>query len=157
MRIFFLKCREPVGREILEGYKDLQVLNSRYVAGREHIEFAVAQADEAFRKGKNISRDPHVEVLVRASGQRQIKKALELFGLSSREIVVIGEKLPEELRECGCVESSGEVDEEKYEGIKDAFGISEAEILAAGSEDFSEKVRSLKEIIKERVALTDIA
>ncbi|MEE8168150.1 MAG: KEOPS complex subunit Cgi121 [Candidatus Hydrothermarchaeales archaeon] len=156
MEIFFLRRKKAVGKEFLERYSDLQVLDSRYIAGREHIEFALNQAEKAFEEGTNISKKLFVEILVRASCQRQIKKALALFSLGSREIVVICKELPEELSRYGCQELAEEVFEDKYEGIKEAFEITETEILAVSGEAFHDRVNALKEIIKERVALVAI-
>lgn len=153
MKILPLRCKKPLNKEILEKYKHVQIIDSRLVAGKEHIEFAISQAEKAFKRGENLGNDFFIEVLVRASAQRQIKKAIEIFGLkNSREVILICEKLPEQmLREYECKEASLEINEEKYERIKRLFGIDEKEIRTAARG--REKKNVLKNIVKDRIAL----
>ncbi len=155
MKIQFLVCKKPVGREVIEKPRNIQVLNSKYVAGREHIEFSLNQANKAFEIGENISNDLMVELMVRASANRQIKRAFELFGLPSREVVVLGSETPKNFHEYGCTKAREEITIEKYEDIKKIFDIQEKEILAISKEDFRSKAKALQEIIKERIALVN--
>lgn len=154
MKIIALKCRRPLNKEVLKRYKHVQIIDSRLIAGEEHIEFAVEQAEKAFKRAENLSNDFFIEVLVRASTQRQIKKAIEIFGLrNSREAILICREFPKEiLKEYKCEEASLEIDEKKYERIKELFNIDENEIrTAARSGEKKENV--LKNIVKERIAL----
>lgn len=157
MKVVPLRCKTPVSREALERYKDVQLIDPRYVAGREHLEFAILQAERAFERGENISNNIFIEILVRASAQRQIKKAFEIFGLkTSGRVVAISEELPKKLmEEYGCEEDQRilEMDEEKYERVKEIFDVDEEEIAAVSDGSFSDRARMLKEIIKERIAL----
>jgi tRNA threonylcarbamoyladenosine modification (KEOPS) complex Cgi121 subunit len=157
MRVYSLKCRRTIGKEIIEEYRDLQVIDSMYVAGKEHLEFALAQAEKAFQRKTNISKDPLMEVIVRASAQRQIKKALETYGVqNSKSVYVLGEELPRELLDdYGCVEAELGIDENKYEDLVDKFEVTEEEIGAITGASFNERVKALKEIIKERIALLE--
>jgi KEOPS complex subunit Cgi121 len=157
MRARYLKCRRPLDKEVLRKYPDIQVVDAKFVAGRDHLEFAIAQAEKAFKRGTNICNDPLIEPLLRASGQRQIKKALELFGINnSREVFILSEKLPSELLEdYSCVEKNADINLEKYEVLKKAYGVDEAEIAATAGKGFDEKVKTLKNIIKERIALIE--
>ncbi len=154
MKILPLKCRKPLNKEVLEKYKDVQIIDSGFVAGKEHIEFAVSQAEKAFKRGENFSNDFFIEVLVRASAQRQIKKAIEIFGLrNSRKVILICERLPERLlREYECEEATLEIDEGKYERIKGLFGIDEREIKTVARSG-EEKKNVLADIVKDRIAL----
>lgn len=156
MEIQFLKCKKSLGKDVMEKYEGIQMLNSRYIAGREHVEFSIIQAKRAFEKGENITNDLLLELTVRASAQRQIKKALELFGLPAKEVVVVGDEIPKTLMEYGCAKAKGEITPEKYEDIKTAFGIREDEIQAVSNGDFETKTKVLQEIIKERIALVNI-
>jgi KEOPS complex subunit Cgi121 len=158
MKVYCLRCRKALGKEVVEKYRDIQVVDARYVAGREHLEFALTQAEKAFKRGSNISNDPMMEVLVRASAQRQIKKALELFGVNgSREVYIIGKELPLELiRSYGCEEVEPRISRGKYRRLKEKFGIGEAEIAAVAGRDYEARVEALKNIIKERVALLEV-
>ncbi len=153
MKILPLRCKRPLNKEILEKYKRVQIIDSCLVAGKEHIEFAISQAEKAFKRGENFGNDFFIEVLVRASAQRQIKKAIEIFGLkNSREVILICDKLPEQiLEEYECKEASLEIDDEKYGRIKRNFGIDEKEIRTAARG--REKKNILKSIVKDRIAL----
>ena len=59
----------------------IQLLNADGIAGEEHILHATHQAIEAFKRKDNIANDLGLEICVRASGQRQISKAIKLLGL----------------------------------------------------------------------------
>lgn len=157
MRVYCLRCRKPLGKEVVERFKGIQVVDARYVAGREHLEFALAQAEKAFEQGSNISKDPMIELLVRASAQRQIKKALELFGVNnSREVYIIGEELPSGLvHSYGCEEVEPRITRGKYGRLREKFGVGEAEIAAVAGHDYEARVEALKNIIKERIALLE--
>lgn len=156
LKIIPLKCQRALDKEVLKKVQNAQILDSRFIAGEEHLRFAIEQAEKAFKRGENISREFLVEVLVRASAQRQIKVALETLGLrGSKKVVAICESLPEELKEYGC-EISEEVlriDGEKYATLKKTFNVAEEEIASVSGSDFSSRCRALQSIIKERIAL----
>lgn len=156
MEIRFLECKKSLGKDLMEKHEGVQILNSQYIAGREHVEFSLNQAKRAFESGENITNDLLLELTVRASGQRQIKRALELFGLPANEVVVVGGKIPKNFKEYGCAGSKEVITLEKYEKIKKIFDIGEREILAVSRNDFETKIKVLQEIIKERVALVNI-
>lgn len=158
MRVYCLRCSRALGKEVIEKYRNIQVIDSRYVFGKEHMEFALAQAEKAFQRKTNISKELMIEVLVRASAQRQIKKALELYGVdNSGEVYVLSDALPPELiRSYGCVEATPKIDPDKYEKLKETFGIGEAEIAAVAGEGYEARVEVLKNIIKERIALLEV-
>lgn len=158
MRVYHLTCKKRMGKEVLEEYPDIQAVDAGLVAGKDHLEYAVEQAEKAFKRGTNICSDPKIEALVRASAQRQIKKALELFGVNnSREVYVLCEKLPSGiLKKYDCVEdSSDDITRDKYEALKKAFNVEDAEISAVSGDKFEERLKALKSIIKERIALLE--
>ncbi len=156
MKIVPLLCNSPPEAEALRRYR-IQLLNARNIAGREHVAFAVEQARRAFERGENISSDFLIEVLVRASATRQIKVAIERLGIGhTGEIVALGEEIPDEfLRRYFCRECDDvlEVTQEKYQRLKEIYGITEEEIRTLAEENFQSKVQVLKELIKERIAL----
>lgn len=151
MKVFCLRCSKPVGIEVLKKFKDMQVIDSRLVAGAEHIKFAIAQAEKSFKRRENISNNFFIEVLVRASGQRQIKNALSLFGLrNSKKVAVISNELPRDfLKEYSCAREDIKIDSKKYSAIKKQFEITEKEISAVGTG----KIEALKSLVKDRIAL----
>ncbi|MBR9707339.1 MAG: hypothetical protein GOV15_02785 [Candidatus Diapherotrites archaeon] len=59
----------------------VQTLDSQYVSSTEQLSFADLEARWAFENKRNLTKDLNTEFLLRLSGQRQIKKALEDFGI----------------------------------------------------------------------------
>jgi len=59
----------------------VQFLDAERIAGPVHLTFAVLNALQAFNQRRNLSKSLEVEVLLYASGQRQIGKAIEMLGL----------------------------------------------------------------------------
>ena len=95
MKIKAYRCDSPVEKDIIEKYPGIQVVDSTLLFGLEHIGLAVEKAEQAFESGCNTSDNIFVEVLLWASGQRQIKRALEMYGLNgSQEVVVFGAEIP---------------------------------------------------------------
>jgi tRNA threonylcarbamoyladenosine modification (KEOPS) complex Cgi121 subunit len=89
--------------------------------------------------------------VVRASGQKQISRALDMFGLKgTREIAIFGTDIPAELIESiGGDEFTILLDRGRISRLKRAFAISDEEILA-----FTEnKNEAIKKLINERIAL----
>ena len=129
----------------------VQAFDARYVAGREHLERAVALADRAVARGENVARERSVEILLYAAGRRQIDRALEM-GVEEGEnqVVVVVDGGDEE----GAVEDvrelldSGEAVGGDEEVIREFFDVSEAEL---GSTD-----ASFEDLVCERVALLDV-
>ncbi len=158
MEVHYLKCRKPLGPGVIDRYPRLQVLDAGLIAGKEHLEYAVKQAEKAFERRCNISGDPLIEPIVRASAQRQIRKALEAFGVkNSRRVYVLCDELPSGLLdEYGCVECEPEpLTRDSYDALKKAFKVGEKEISAVAGREFEERARALLEIIKERIALLE--
>jgi KEOPS complex subunit Cgi121 len=156
MKVIAMKCTTPLNKEDIDK-RGVQLIDLSYVAGKGHIEFAIDQAKRAFERRTNISDDIFVEVLVRMSGQRQIKKAIQLFGLKdSKEVAVIFEGKHEDFfipSGCSRDDSIFRIDQKKYERIKRAYNISEREIEIVNPKD---RFKALEEIIKERVAMVSV-
>jgi len=135
---------------------DIALLNAEYVADRSHAEFAAKKAIESWVRGRNIGRTLAMEILLYASANRQINKALEM-GIKENEennvvVIIIGGK--------NCVEKfKSAVDfkerkvlkmsDDKIENLKRFFDISDEEINIVG-------VDRIPEIIRERIVLFDI-
>lgn len=56
----------------------VQAFDARLVAGRPHLESAVAHANRAVARDEAVARDRSVEILLYAAGRRQIRRALRL-------------------------------------------------------------------------------
>lgn len=130
----------------------IQALDADKLAGERHIRFAVEKALNSFRTGTNIANDLAKEIMIYASGTRQISKAMK-FGVHKGEnnivLVAVGEGpdlsgfseiMPKHVLE---------YNESKKEATMRAFNITKEEIEAAGEE-------KIPELVLERVALVDV-
>ena len=59
----------------------LQFFDATFIASEKHLLFATLSALTAFEQGYRISENLEVEILLYASGHRQISKAIKLIGL----------------------------------------------------------------------------
>ena len=143
---------------------DAQFFDAKFVATWQHLYFATLNAFKAFKNGENISRSVEMEIMLYASTQRQIRKALDVMGVKdstkSVALVVIGEN-PKVVASTLTIISeqiSGERDdivlelsEEKRKVIQNAFQISDTEIKTIMKNSCWEK--ALIDLVVERVAL----
>lgn len=141
----------------------VQILDADFVAGFEHIYFAALNALKSFRLGLNISRNIAIEILLFASGQDQIKRAIEVLGIkpSTRNavLVIVAEDRREAVLAFNAISKSLgwtadqsviELTDEKMESIISAFGISSLEIEASMRGSLRDAV---KNVLIERAAL----
>jgi len=147
---------------------EVQFFNAELIAGCEHLYFAVLNALKAFENKLNISNSLAVEVLLYASAQRQIKKAVELLGIkpssSNVAVLVLAEtesKVNKTLETVSHLmlgeqdDSVLELTNEKFDGIRKLFGISESE-LNAKLEMAGMERKALTDLVIEHVALLAI-
>jgi KEOPS complex subunit Cgi121 len=142
----------------------VQFFNAELVATWQHLYFAVLNALTAFRNKTNVSKSVAVEVMLYASAQRQIRKAIELVGVkrdsATVAAVIIGES-PDAVKAALSSISKrvgSEPDETvlalsktKMHNIRRAFSISEIEVatvMKAGNIE-----QALVDLVVERVAL----
>ncbi|RJS84283.1 hypothetical protein CW706_04380 [Candidatus Bathyarchaeota archaeon] len=141
----------------------IQIFDADMIAGFDHIYFSVLNALRAFNSGRRISENLAVEILLYASGQHQIRKAIEMLGVkpsSTRILVVALSKIKDNalqaiLRFSEIVEGEKSDDvvkitDEKFEALKEAFEISDAELDAALRKSRREALTS---VLIERTAL----
>jgi len=141
----------------------IQVLDASLVAGFEHLYFAVLNALKSFEDGLNISKSLAVEILLFASGQDQIRRAIEILGVkpSSNKIalVIVADSRDEAVSVLNSVsdvldgkrdQSVIELTDEKLHTIMRKFNISEAELEASMRGSLKD---ALKSILIERAAL----
>jgi KEOPS complex subunit Cgi121 len=137
----------------------IQGLNADLIAGERHLHFAIGKALRAVAAGRNIAKDPGIEIMRYAAGERQIEKSFSI-GLHEGEInaifVLLGKMdnlilalsaIRELIDEKPCSEMLY-YSEFKRKGILSLFGITDAEIDASGEEH-------IPELVIERVALVD--
>jgi len=156
---FFEKVRNTLAPHV-----EFQLFDARLIATFDHLFFAFLNALTAFKNGENISKSLAMEIMLFASGQRQIRKAMKLIGIKdgTQEIVVlvVGENAEKVNLALACIgnfanakrdDSVLDLTEDKIEAIRRAFKISNGEIEAVIRDgDFKEAV---KKLVIERVAL----
>ena len=144
----------------------VQVLNADLLAGEEHVVTASILAAKAWAGGRRIAKSQATELLLYVSGERQIKSAIKLMGVSENSagwVVValsdsidslraLGEKLPEFGEE-----DDGLIDltDDKIPLLKKRFRIGNDEISIAERINVS-KTLAVKSLVLERVALSDL-
>ena len=137
----------------------VQGLNADLIAGERHLHFAVGKALRAVAAGKNIAKDPGIEIMRYAAGERQIERSFSIGlceGENNAVFVLLGKMdnlvlalsaIRKLIDEKPCSELLAYSDA-KRQGILSVFGITDAEIEAAGEE-------YIPELVIERVALAD--
>ncbi|MDY6965082.1 MAG: KEOPS complex subunit Cgi121 [Halobacteriota archaeon] len=129
----------------------IQVFDAKKVAGRKHIERAVEKGMQSMDSGRNISNDPAMEILLYASGERQISRAIDMGvseGYNEVAIAVFGGEEEAVFKLRGMIKEKDVLDyhESKREEIMRFFGITKAEIEAVGEE-------RIPDLVIERVVL----
>jgi len=141
----------------------VQIFDAKMIAGLDHLYFAVLNALKAMESGNKISSSLAMEILLYASGQHQIDKAIRMLGMkegSSQIVVVVlsesREKSMEAMLKISRVIGGEPCDEvinltdEKFNIIKSKFEISDAELEATLRRS---KEEALTSILIERSAL----
>ena len=150
-------------REVTPQKASVQFFDADVVATWQHLYFAVLNALLAFRNERNISKSLAMEVMLYASAQRQIRKALQLMGVKSASanvaVVIIGAN-PDSVKAALSAVSKrvgAEPDEtvleltrEKTRSIRKAFGIAAEELEAVSKKDAAQ---ALVNLVIERTAL----
>ncbi|MEM2911319.1 MAG: KEOPS complex subunit Cgi121 [Candidatus Bathyarchaeia archaeon] len=143
---------------------EFQFFNAKLVATWQHLYFASLNALTAFKNKTNISKSLAVEIMLYASAQRQIRRAMELIGIkksvSEITVLVIGEDAGKvnsalapiaELVGAERDDSVLMLSEDKIRALQKTFEISEAEIEVVMSKDNLEK--AIVDVVIERMAL----
>jgi KEOPS complex subunit Cgi121 len=143
----------------------IQALNATLIAGEAHINSAVRKAIRALEQRRSITSDLGLEILLYASGKRQIERALAMGvteGENTVAIVIVDVAGQKDLnavaeavkRETGIVTvPSQELDvnqnEWKKANLKRFFAITDEELKVVGEQ-------KLQKLVLERVALLDV-
>lgn len=145
---------ETLGTVADETETTIQAFDARFVVSRAHLERAMEIADRAISRGNEIARDRAVEILLYASGRRQINRAFEMGVEEGERFVVIlvdGDDeagAESELREQLTLESRDTLGHYDESLVRDFFDIGDEE-LAVADED-------LESLVIERVALLTV-
>jgi tRNA threonylcarbamoyladenosine modification (KEOPS) complex Cgi121 subunit len=142
----------------------IQFFDAELIATWQHLYFAVLNALLAFRNERNISKSVAMEVMLYASAQRQIRKAIQLIGVkrdSANVVVVIIGENPDSVQAVLSAVSKRvgaepdetvlELTKEKTQGIRKAFGIGANELEAVMEKKNTKK--ALVNLVIERTAL----
>lgn len=145
------------------GNAHVQVMDAALIAGFEHIFFAVLNALKSFESGLNLSKNLAIEILLFASGQDQIKKAIEILGIKQSSSAIALVVVADERREAAAIvdkiseflkgernHEAIELTDDKIPYIIKAFNLSNNEIEASMRGSLKEAV---KNILIERAAL----
>jgi len=133
----------------------IQALDADKVVSETHLIFAAEKAMAAFSQGRNIAKDPGLEILRYASGERQINGALDMGVADSTERIALiltafGKScsLPDDSELSEIVAQDGKGCAFQPEAVKKTFCISPEEIDAVGE-------ARIPDLVLERVALVD--
>jgi tRNA threonylcarbamoyladenosine modification (KEOPS) complex Cgi121 subunit len=142
----------------------VQFFNADLVATWQHLYFAALNALLAFRNRENISRSLEVEVILYASAERQIRKAIEFMGVkrsSANIALVLIAKKPESATIAlsavtKCIGSEPDetvlkLSKEKTKLIRKAFDISKTEIETVAEKN--QIGQALVDLVIEKMAL----
>lgn len=150
----FLKCIRDLGE--WNGV-NIILFNADRMAGRAHVESAIAHAFRAFREGDTISNSVEMESLLYAAGSRQCQQGT-VFGVHPGENRVYlcicpgNKRVQKDLQRMGvyCEEEDWEtLSEEKQSLLMQLFGITVEEIGVVG-------ITRLQDLVLERVALLEV-
>ena len=142
-----------------------QFFDASLIAGWEHLYFAALNTLNAFKSRINISNSLAMETLLYASAQRQIKEAVELIGIKPSTqhvaVIVVSKTQKQAERVLGTVsrllrggrdDSVLALTDDKIDGIRKMFGISDAEVEAKLQREGLEK-QALVDLVIEHMAL----
>lgn len=139
----------------------IQGLNADLIAGEKHLHFAVGKALRAIASGSNVAKDPGVEIMRYAAGERQIERSFSIGlheGENNAVFVLLGKmdnlliafsELRKLIEEKPCSELLA-YSSSKRKGILSLFGITDEEIEASGE-------KHIPELVIERVTLANFA
>jgi tRNA threonylcarbamoyladenosine modification (KEOPS) complex Cgi121 subunit len=142
----------------------IQFFNAELVATWQHLYFAALNALTAFRNESNISKNLAIEILLYASAQRQIRKAIALLGVkhdSTNIAMVIISENPNSIKSLlqrVTKQINAELDEtvltlskRKVERLCNAFNISNIELETVTKKGDTQQ--AIVDLVIEKMAL----
>jgi len=138
----------------------VQAFDADLVVGESHLRAAVERADRAFDRGENVARDPAVEILLYATGRRQINRALRMgvdegdapVAVAVRGLDGAGDEDAAADAVRGLLASTdpdaASPERIDREAVREFFDVSESELAATDA--------TLADLVRERVALLDV-
>ena len=131
---------------------EILLMDANLVFGRNHLESAVEHAFRAFERGTNVATAKMLEVMLYASGERQLSTAIKKLGVKGTTrclaIVVSDQSKLDEVMERLQITKDGTVLNGNTENLI-SFGISR-EAISGTSGD------KVMDLVLEKVALVDL-
>jgi KEOPS complex subunit Cgi121 len=134
----------------------IQVFNAEMIFGEKHLISAFEHAKRAFEQKTNTTNSLGMEILLYASGERQLKLAIPKMGVKKGQtdivFIVIKNKITDELVGGLLGKLSLERDDKVLEGDVNTlkkFGLKESQIKTVSKDKYSS-------LILEKIALIDI-
>ncbi|OGS40062.1 MAG: hypothetical protein A3K77_07640 [Euryarchaeota archaeon RBG_13_31_8] len=134
----------------------IQVFNADMIFGNNHLVSAYEHAIRAFEQETNTSNTLAMEILLYASGERQLKLAIPKIGIKKGQVdvafIFIGDKITDKLIDELLQELSLKRDDEVLEGdiiTLKKFGLKESELKTVSKDKYGS-------LILEKIALVDI-
>lgn len=147
--------------QIVEG-KIYQLFDADKITDQNHIYYAAANAYYAMENSNNISNKLDIEILLYASTQNQISKAIKLIGLSKstrRIAIIVLSEIKDDPTAAKIAQYLGdpndkalELNPEKYETLKQLYEITDSAIDTTGYE----KYKALTSLITEKSTLISL-
>lgn len=141
---------------------ELQFFDPDLIATEEHLYFAVLNALQAFKSGTNFSKSVAMEIMLYASAQKQIQKAIEQIGVKPDSCNIAVAIVAEDQKQIekqlivltdyfGCAPDGTvlHLSEPKMLKISEAFQVTETEIKT--QKELMDK--ALVSLVIERMAL----
>ncbi len=158
--------------EMLQGKREditIQFLNDRYIINQDHVFTACYFVQKAFHYNLNISNRKNMELILYLAGIRQIKKAIEAFGINngqlkegaltycvitdtSDEIKVLNLKILEEFKATDISLAVNSVSIDKYQKIKQYYDFLDEQVkIVLKAHDIMENFQPLNSINAENL------
>ena len=141
----------------------IQAVDAELIYGKNHLISASKHAQRAFEQRKNLTNSLAMEILLYASGERQIQKALQKIGVKKGNIPIAFIFM----NRFGC-ETKGEISDEIIEKILATFDLKRDDKVLEGDINTLKKFGVLQQelktvpedkygdVILEKVAMVDI-
>lgn len=133
----------------------IQALDANAVYGKDHLISALEHAKRAFERGRNSTNSLAMEILLYASGERQIQKSIQKLGVKKGRVniaFVFDGKVSNEIVDNALETFNLSRDDKVLEGDKDTlkiFGITQRELMTISENNYGH-------LILEKVAMVDI-
>jgi len=121
---FKKKPKEDKVIKFLEDQEKTQLVNQNSIKSKKNVLHAVKETEKAYQQNREISHVPHIGLILRIAGTRQIKDAIKKVKVKDKNAVFI------------CFNSNPE---ETWEQFKNEFSFKETEIPKSSETEIKEQ------------------